>query len=165
MMSSGVSVSYGGMDATLSQHSTPASHALRNVSGCIRRFRPARDLRYATRLCPIFSPMARIAVCMLLALFFASAGRAAAGEHVLRLQMSPYTLHYDPKPDHDTVWGVGIELERSTSTIHGLMYFRNSFGQKSVYLYPWGGVYRNLFNVERLYFKWSIGILWGYKDP
>ena len=102
---------------------------------------------------------------MLLALFFASAGRAAAGEHVLRLQMSPYTLHYDPKPDHDTVWGVGIELERSTSTIHGLMYFRNSFGQKSVYLYPWGGVYRNLFNVERLYFKWSIGILWGYKDP
>ena len=102
---------------------------------------------------------------MLLALFFASAARAAAEEHVLRLQMSPYTLHYDPKPEHDTVWAVGIELERSTSTIHGLLYFKNTFGQKSLYVYPWGRVYRNLFNIERLYFKWSVGILWGYKDP
>jgi hypothetical protein len=124
--------------------------------------RPRFTIRYApfARSCA----MARMAFCML-ALLVATAGRAAAQEHVLRLQMSPYTLHYHPRSDHHTVWSAGLEVERDTGTIHGAMFFRNTFGQKSLYVYPWGGVHRNLFNVERLYFKCSIGILWGYKQP
>jgi hypothetical protein len=89
---------------------------------------------------------------------------AAAAEPIFRLQLSPYTAHFSYSPEHKNVWQVGLEIEQE-GVLHGISYFRNSFGQKSAYLYPWGGVHRNLFNVQPLFFKWSIGILYGYKDP
>ncbi len=109
--------------------------------------------------------MSRIAVCTLFTTIATSAWPAPGAGDVWRLQMSPYTRHYKPQPDHHRVWALGFELERSEGTLHGIAFFRNSFGQSSLYAYPWGGVHRNLFNVERLFVKWSIGILYGYKHP
>jgi hypothetical protein len=43
--------------------------------------------------------------------------------------------------------------------------FSNSFGQECVYIYPWGQVYKNLFGVQPLSFKWTAGLLYGYKEP
>ena len=78
--------------------------------------------------------------------------------------MSPYTLHYSNGTDHQDVWLVGLELERER-TLFGVTYFRNSFGQPSAYAYPYGKIYRNVFNVDHLFVKWTIGILYGYKHP
>jgi hypothetical protein len=89
---------------------------------------------------------------------------APADEPALRLQMSPYTLHYSNGTDHQDVWLVGLELERER-TLFGVTYFRNSFGQPSAYAYPYGKIYRNVFNVDHLFVKWTIGILYGYKHP
>ena len=87
-----------------------------------------------------------------------------AEEPVFRLQMSPYALHYEHSSNHRHVWSVGIEVERDSS-VRGIVFFKNSFGQNALYFYPWGGMYDNLFNVEHLFFKWSIGVLYGYKPP
>lgn len=83
---------------------------------------------------------------------------------MLRLQLSPYTAHYSNSADHQHVWLVGLELERE-QTLFGIAYFKNSFGQPSAYAYPYGKVYRNVFNVDHLFVKWTIGILYGYKHP
>jgi hypothetical protein len=91
-------------------------------------------------------------------------GATAGDDPVLRLQMSPYAAHYHDSPNHRYVWAAGVEVERQ-STIHGIVFFKNSFGQNALYLYPWGGVQENVFNIEHLFFKWSIGILYGYKPP
>jgi hypothetical protein len=88
----------------------------------------------------------------------------AAEEPVFRLQMSPYSAHYHYSDNHRYVWSVGVEMERQ-STIHGIVFFKNSFGQNSVYVYPWGGQYENVFKIEHLFVKWSIGVLYGYKPP
>ena len=104
-------------------------------------------------------------VRILLIALAAGAGAAAAEEEpIFRLQISPYTEHYKRRAEHQHVWLVGLELERE-GTIHGIAFFKNSFGQPSLYAYPWGGIHRNLFNIEPLFFKWSIGILYGYKNP
>ncbi|MEN3354249.1 MAG: hypothetical protein V7640_2407 [Betaproteobacteria bacterium] len=113
--------------------------------------RPFDVLRY-------FLPSLPIAV-------LAHAGGAIAGDDpVFRLQMSPYALHYQHSPDHRYVWAVGVEMERK-SAVHGIVFFKNSFGQNALYVYPWGGMYENLFNNEHVFFKWSIGVLYGYKPP
>jgi hypothetical protein len=54
------------------------------------------------------------------------------------LTVSPYTKHYYPKPIHSFVWLVGIERHDTDNSFMGAAFFNNSFGQDSVYLYPWG---------------------------
>jgi hypothetical protein len=85
-------------------------------------------------------------------------------ELVLRLQMSPYAYHFSGSSEHRHVWMVGLEAQHA-GIIHGATYFKNSFGQDSAYIYPWGEVYDNAFGVERLFVKWSVGVLYGYKHP
>ena len=76
--------------------------------------------------------------------------------------ISPFTQHYHPKPEHKYVWLVGIEKESTDKSLMGLAYFSNSFGQDCVYIYPWGQRYPNLWGYERLTGKWSAGVIYGY---
>jgi hypothetical protein len=81
------------------------------------------------------------------------------------LAFSPYTYHYSHNPDHENVWLIGLERERADGALAGAMLFSNSFGQTSLFLYPWGRVYRDLYGVRGLYAKWSAGLLYGYREP
>ena len=47
----------------------------------------------------------------------------------------------------------------------GAAFFNNSFGQNSVYLYPWGQSYPNFWGYEKLTAKWSAGLIYGYVEP
>jgi hypothetical protein len=83
----------------------------------------------------------------------------------LRLQISPYTHHFNADTNHKNVVLLGVEREFSNGKLDGLALFSNSFGQESAYLYPWGGVYKSLLGVQPLSFKWTAGLLYGYKAP
>lgn len=80
-------------------------------------------------------------------------------------QMSPYTHHFSPSEDHKNVYMIGLEREHANGKLDGVTFFTNSFGQASVYVYPWGGVYKNVFGVKPLSFKWTAGLLYGYVEP
>ncbi|MCW2311823.1 hypothetical protein [Rhodoferax antarcticus] len=88
-----------------------------------------------------------------------------ARDKVLSWQFSPYTHHFSDNPEHKTVVLVGLEREYANQKLDGLALFSNSFGQPTVYLYPWGGVYKSILGVERLSFKWTAGLLYGYREP
>jgi hypothetical protein len=79
------------------------------------------------------------------------------------LSLSPYTYHFDPSDEHKDVWLIGFERERENSSLAGVNYFTNSFGQPSAYIFPWGKMYRNLFDQPRLYAKLTAGLLYGYR--
>jgi hypothetical protein len=78
------------------------------------------------------------------------------------LIFSPYTRHFSPSPEHEDVWLVGIERERENGLVAGAAFFTNSFGQPSMYYYPWGIVYRNIAGEPQLYAKVTAGLLYGY---
>lgn len=79
------------------------------------------------------------------------------------LLYSPYTQHFHTSPEHEYVWLVGIERERENAQLSGVAFFSNSFGQPSMYLFPWGKVYRDVFNYPGLYAKLTAGLLYGYR--
>jgi hypothetical protein len=81
-----------------------------------------------------------------------------------RLVVSPYTFHFSRDPDHEAVYAIGLERQRSDKWLFGGTYFSNSFGQPSVYLYA-GQRYGSLFAVDPLFAQWSVGLLYGYKYP
>lgn len=81
----------------------------------------------------------------------------------LSLMLSPYTHHFDPKPTHRPVILVGLEREHPNAKLDGVALFKNSFGQPSIYVYPYGGVYKDIFSVNKLYFKWTAGLVYGYR--
>jgi len=81
-----------------------------------------------------------------------------------RLVGSPYTYHFSADPDHEPVYAIGLERQRSDKWFWGGTYFSNSFGQPSAYLYV-GQRYGNLFAIEPLFAQWSAGLLYGYKEP
>jgi hypothetical protein len=81
----------------------------------------------------------------------------------LSLMVSPYTYHFNPKPTHRHVYQVGLEREYANAKLDGVVLFTNSFGQPSIYVYPWGGVYKSIFGVDKLAFKWTGGVIWGYR--
>ena len=83
----------------------------------------------------------------------------------LHWQVSPYTLHFSPSEDHKNVVMVGLEREYPNGQLDGVTVFSNSFGQPSVFFYPWGGIYRDILGLRPLAFKWTAGLLYGYKDP
>ena len=85
-------------------------------------------------------------------------------DHVLRLQFSPYTHHYTFDAAHRDVVMIGLEKESSDAELVGITLFRNSFGQESVYVYPWGGVYRSIGGFKPVSFKWTAGLIYGYVD-
>lgn len=89
---------------------------------------------------------------------------APAKGNLLRLQFSPYTHHYTFDAEHKDVVMIGLEREYPNAKLDGITLFRNSFGQESVYIYPWGGVYRSIGGVKPLAFKWTAGLIYGYVD-
>lgn len=80
-----------------------------------------------------------------------------------RVQLSPYAYHFSHSPEHKPVYLLGIEREEPDQSVVGMVFFSNSFGQPSLFIYPWGGVTRDLLGVDGLYFKWSAGLMYGYK--
>lgn len=81
----------------------------------------------------------------------------------LNLMLGSYTHHFNPKPTHRKVYLVGLEREHANAKLDGVVFFTNSFGQPSVYVYPWGGVYKSIFGVDKLAFKWTGGLIYGYR--
>ncbi len=86
-------------------------------------------------------------------------------DKVVSWQFSPYTLHFHPSDDHKNVVMVGVEREHPDAKVDGISFFTNSFGQPTVYFYPWGGVYHDIGGIKNLSFKWTAGLLYGYKEP
>ena len=85
--------------------------------------------------------------------------------NVLQFQFSPYTYHFSEDSEHKDVVMVGVEREYPNAKLDGITLFRNSFGQDSVYIYPWGQVYHSLAGIKPLSFKWTAGLLYGYVAP
>jgi hypothetical protein len=81
----------------------------------------------------------------------------------LTVMLGSYTHHFNPKPTHRKVYLVGLEREHANAKLDGIVFFSNSFGQPSVYVYPWGGVYKSIFGVDKLAFKWTGGVIYGYR--
>ena len=89
---------------------------------------------------------------------------AAEQDKKLSLLFSPYTNHFSYDVEHKNVWMVGVEREHPDGRVDGITVFTNSFGQPSVYVYPWGGVYHAIGGIKGLSFKWSAGLIYGYVD-
>lgn len=113
-------------------------------------------------------PLARAAACVC---FCLAAGPAAAGVDELadfeapgfwRTAIGPYTQHLHQKPEYQYVYAVALERQRDDGWLYGASYFSNSFGQDCGYLYL-GKQYPDLFDVQKLFFQWSAGLLYGYK--
>jgi hypothetical protein len=83
----------------------------------------------------------------------------------LTWQFSPFTYHFSYDEEHRPVRMIGLEREKPDGKLDGVTFFTNSFGQPSVYAYPWGGIYHNLYGIAPLSFKWTAGLLYGYVDP
>ncbi len=86
-------------------------------------------------------------------------------DKVVSWQFSSYTHHFSPSDDHKQVLMLGLEREHPNAKVDGITLFTNSFGQPTVYVYPWGGVYHDIGGIKRLSFKWTAGLLYGYRDP
>lgn len=99
---------------------------------------------------------------------------AAAGENPVQepgwdidrwtVYTSVYTKHFDPDPDHvNNQKMLGLEMHMTNKWIIGFAAFDNSFGQNSQYLYA--GYQWQLFKSKYWYFKFTGGLLHGYKEP
>lgn len=82
-----------------------------------------------------------------------------------RLMGSPYTFHFSPDPEHERVYMVGLERQRADGWVWGGTYFSNSFGQPTVYVYVGEKVIGISSRWQPLFFQWTAGVMYGYKDP
>jgi hypothetical protein len=96
----------------------------------------------------------------------AEAVEDAAGGDFWRLMGSPYTVHYhkDEEGNHRPVYMIGLERQRRDGWVWGAIYFSNSFGQPSGYVYL-GEKVTNFSPIDKLFVQWTAGILYGYKYP
>jgi len=78
------------------------------------------------------------------------------------LNLSPYTHHWYDRPEHRPVFLAGVERYDPDNSLMGFAVFQNSFGDPSVYIYPWGQSYPNFLGFDKLTAKWSAGLLYGY---
>ena len=83
---------------------------------------------------------------------------------IWRVMASPYTYHFHYSEDHKPVYMVGLERQRSDGWVLGGVYFSNSFGQPSAYLYG-GKRFNNFTPFEPLFAQITGGLLYGYVDP
>ena len=88
-----------------------------------------------------------------------------AKDKVVTWMFSPLTYHFSEDPEHKPVVMVGLEREYPNGKLDGVSFFDNSFGQPTIYLFPWGGVYKSIGGIEHLSFKWTAGLLYGYRAP
>lgn len=91
---------------------------------------------------------------------------AATSEDHWRLMGSPYTVHYhkDNDGEHQPVYMIGLERQRSDGWVWGGIYFSNSFGQPSGYVYV-GEKITQFSRWDKLFVQWTAGVLYGYKYP
>jgi hypothetical protein len=94
-----------------------------------------------------------------------NASPEAAPSAVLHVQLSPFTYHYTYDSAHSDVVMIGLEREHRDAKLDGAALFSNSFGQPCIYLYPWGHIYHSIGGFKDLSFKWSAGLIYGYKAP
>jgi hypothetical protein len=92
-----------------------------------------------------------------------ASAKADSGDY-WRLMASPYMVHRNSSPEHEPVYMVGLERQRSDGWVWGGVYFSNSFGQPSGYVYL-GEKVNNFSRWDKLFFQWTAGILYGYKEP
>ena len=87
----------------------------------------------------------------------------SAGSDYWRLMGSPYTVHWhkDENNEHKPVYMIGLERQRSDGWVWGGVYFSNSFGQPSGYVYV-GEKVPGFTRWEKLFFQWTAGVLYGY---
>jgi hypothetical protein len=113
-----------------------------------------------------------IALVVTLSSWFLPAAQAAE-EVTWQLQLSPYTYHFHPSPEHRPVRLIGLERHQGTcqlpylpagKALWGGSYFSNSFGQPSAFGYI-GCHFDNVLGNERVFVKASAGVLYGYKPP
>jgi hypothetical protein len=95
----------------------------------------------------------------------AVSGAVESGNH-WRLMGSPYTVHYhkDNEGEHEPIYMIGLERQRNDGWLWGGVYFSNSFGQPSAYVYV-GEKVINFSRWDKLFFQWTAGVLYGYKEP
>jgi hypothetical protein len=124
----------------------------------------------------------RSALVIAFAYIFSSTGaQATPGEaFYFQVQTSLWTTHFNPKPEHNNNQNlIGFELygERLPQSKYqryneafdyarpllGAAWFRNSFGQKTIYAY--GGIRQNLLRYGELqtYGKLTAGFIHGYR--
>lgn len=83
-----------------------------------------------------------------------------AGAH-WRAVVSPYAPHFRPSDEHEHVWAVGLERQRTDNWLAGGSFFSNSFGQPSAYVYA-GRRFPSLWGHPQLFGQLSAGLMYGY---
>lgn len=77
------------------------------------------------------------------------------------MQTSVWTTHFSPDPEHNNRQDlIGVERREHDDWLWGGAMFRNSFSQRSVYLYR-GRQFD--FAETSFYAKLTAGLLWGYR--
>jgi hypothetical protein len=80
-----------------------------------------------------------------------------------KLQTSLYTKHWDSDPEHvDDQDMIDVEAVFENNYLVGGAYFKNSFGQDSLFVYF--GKDWSMFHSKYWYVKLVGGLLYGYKD-
>jgi hypothetical protein len=88
-------------------------------------------------------------------------GEADAAAH-WELVLSPYAYHWSDSEAHRNVYLIGAERKLDNGRLAGVSFFRNSFGQPSVYGY-YGKQWDAVLGQPSLFFKLSGGVIYGYK--
>lgn len=78
------------------------------------------------------------------------------------LSVSPYSYHFSTDKTYTHVYLLAVEREKPDNWLDGLAFFSNSFGQPVVYMFPFGKAYHDIWGIEKLTFKWTAGLLYGY---
>ena len=80
------------------------------------------------------------------------------------LNISPVTLHFTPSSEHKNVGLLGISRVDVDGTVVSGAVFSNSFGQPCVTV-QWGQRYLAPLGVDRWYWQWTVGPVYGYVAP
>jgi hypothetical protein len=85
------------------------------------------------------------------------------GDH-WRVILSPATYHWHYSADHRHVYMLGLERQYEGGFEWGTVWFRNSFGQPSEYVYA-GRRFDDLTSYKPLFVELTGGVLHGYEPP
>lgn len=91
-------------------------------------------------------------------------GRQDVDLSAIELMLMPVTWHFSPSEEHRDAYALSLNVVRSDGALVGASYFRNSFGQPCGYAYI-GRRYVEPFGWENISWRWTAGIIYGYKDP
>ncbi len=89
--------------------------------------------------------------------------KSSTSKYNYSLLLSPYTIHWKKTPEHSSVWLIGLQRENFNHQLSGISYFKNSFNQKSMFVYPWGKIYDLPMSDLSLLVTWRLGLIYGYK--